>query len=242
MILYSVDELINALESEDDPHKFRSGLLIAVRRYFDELVGGIHPDQAAANYYEAFNAGLNGLRIALSSYNRDYNINYEAVRNKIRPFVDKIPALFGTETRRLETWDRPFPPKYFLKEVEIKLREQCIDLVVPIAAAGLEPACILADTLGVKDVFAIRYSPLRLKDYSVKIPAGIPESHLSSIFTGKNVLIVDDIVSTGKTMQEAMNWVSRYSPAMVNFTAISDSPFIDKPKLVLSMQPFQLAV
>jgi phosphoribosylpyrophosphate synthetase len=92
------------------------------------------------------------------------------------------------------------------------LNKAGINLIIPVASGGFEPALLVADYLGVSNLFPIRYSIAHRFDKEVRIPRNIPLPMASQTINGKNVLIVDDISDTGNTAKRIAKWVTSLGP------------------------------
>src|SRR3989344_8706994 len=105
------------------------------------------------------------------------------------------------------------------RKIGAVLNEEEIDLVVPIASGGFEPAVLAADYLEVDTILPVRYSSYRCKDGGVLIPCN---SHLEYItqIRNKRVMIIDDMSATGTTAEAVATWMDNYSPHKMLFTFI----------------------
>ncbi len=95
------------------------------------------------------------------------------------------------------------------------------DWYVAITRGGLVPACLLAQITGVTKIDTLcitSYNKQRKQGYIRCIVKGI------SYLAGQRVLIIDDLVDTGKTMKMAVDFVKQgtvhYSPAHIKTAVI----------------------
>ncbi len=91
------------------------------------------------------------------------------------------------------------------------------DIVVAIARGGFVPARIVCDFLGIGELASIRikhYSAGAAKNQYARLVAP-----LNVEVRGRKVLIVDDIIDTGDTLQLALDHIRSHGPAAVK-TAI----------------------
>lgn len=83
------------------------------------------------------------------------------------------------------------------------------DCIVPIMQGGIIPAKKIADMLKLTDLY-----PISIKKYNndgKKLHSAIVEKSVGSEIIDKRVLIVDDVVETGDTMQLAINEVKQHT-------------------------------
>ncbi|HIP85382.1 MAG TPA: phosphoribosyltransferase [Pyrodictium sp.] len=103
-----------------------------------------------------------------------------------------------------------------------------VDVIVGILRGGWVPARLLSDYLGVPNVGALE----------IKFYRGVGETGEKPVVTqplvvdirDRNVLIVDDVADTGKTLNVAQNFLSLYGPKQVKTATIYVKPWsIIKP-------------
>lgn len=97
------------------------------------------------------------------------------------------------------------------------------DLIVAIAKGGLIPARILADILGIEDLGYIEVKFYKSIGSTLEKPF-IKTMALQSI-VDKNVLVVDDIVDSGRTMQLVVNVLSNLGARTVKSAALYVKPW-----------------
>ncbi len=113
-----------------------------------------------------------------------------------------------------------FPEKDLLKIVCHQIRQSGfqIDVILGISSGGLIPTRIIADELNIKSVDTIAVS-----SYNKDRTRGQVVLQLQKNFdhlTGKNVLVVDDLVDHGATMQFVVDMISKVSPKAIKTAVI----------------------
>ena len=104
------------------------------------------------------------------------------------------------------------------EKVAEKLIRQNYDVVVSIGRGGLVPARILAEILDIKTIDildAASYVGTKSGDMHLD-NSNISKAYHTAKLQGKNVLIVDDCVTTGKTIVAAANFITQCEPAYIS--------------------------
>lgn len=116
-----------------------------------------------------------------------------------------------------------------IDEVMLKLAEQVMNsgirfnVIVGVLRGGWIPARVLADLLNVSEIGALE----------VKFYKGIEERRERPVITqplildvrDKNVLVVDDVCDTGKSLQMAVNALSLHGPKTIRTAVIYTKPW-----------------
>lgn len=95
------------------------------------------------------------------------------------------------------------------------------DLVIGIARGGIPLAMVLADRLGVKlDIVNVKsYIGINMR----KAPTIV--STLTENIAGKRILLVDDLVDNGDTMQTVISYLMKQGPADVKTAVLFKKPW-----------------
>ena len=104
------------------------------------------------------------------------------------------------------------------EKVAEKLIRQNYDVVVSIGRGGLVPARILAEILDIKTIDILdAASYVGTKSGDIYLDnSNISKAYHTTKLQGKNVLIVDDCVTTGKTIVTAANFITQCEPAYIS--------------------------
>ncbi len=97
------------------------------------------------------------------------------------------------------------------------------DTIIAVVKGGLIPARLLSDVLGIDEIGFI----------GVKLYKGVGEKEKTPKLTipptppptNKRILVVDDIVDTGTTLQLVIDELNRYTPAKIRTAAIFVKPW-----------------
>lgn len=124
------------------------------------------------------------------------------------------------------------------KEVIDRLAEpylgQKIDKVVGIDARGFIFAAAMAYKLGAGLAIVRKKGKLPWKtigtDYALEYAANSIEMHEDSVLPGENVLIVDDVLATGGTMEATVGLVNKLGGDIVGISFVIELGFLDGRK------------
>lgn len=97
------------------------------------------------------------------------------------------------------------------------------DLIVAIAKGGLVPARILLDYLGVDEVGFIEVK--FYKSVGVVMEKPFIKAMAIPPISDKNVLVVDDVVDSGRTMQLVINILSTHNPKSIKTASLFTKPW-----------------
>ncbi|MFZ3032298.1 MAG: phosphoribosyltransferase family protein [Candidatus Moraniibacteriota bacterium] len=100
------------------------------------------------------------------------------------------------------------------------------EVIVAIGLSGFIPATIVAKALNVKHIETLSISSYDRKNKRRK--SEVTSNRLSSFLTGKKVLCIDDIVSTGETMELAKKQVLLFGPKECKFAVPVVSEYVCK--------------
>jgi len=113
-----------------------------------------------------------------------------------------------------------FLEKDLLKTVCHQIRQSGfrIDVILGISSGGLIPTRIIADELNIKSVDTIAVSSYNRDRSRGQVVLQLQKNfdHL----TGKNVLVVDDLVDRGATMQFVVDTILKVSPKEIKTAVI----------------------
>ncbi|MEA3514453.1 MAG: phosphoribosyltransferase [Nanoarchaeota archaeon] len=115
-----------------------------------------------------------------------------------------------------------------------------IDTIICVASGGFEPSYLLMDMMEKKDLVVMRYSYNNKNDSEVKMPAFVAETDRDSQIKNKSVLVVEDVVSTGKSLGMVMKFVYNRKPKKVYGTSVigSNYPSNLNANILSPFQPF----
>jgi hypoxanthine phosphoribosyltransferase len=95
------------------------------------------------------------------------------------------------------------------------------DLVVGIARGGMPVAMVISDHLGVTVDF------INVKSYDKTTPRGAPRilSTLTDHIEGKNLLVVDDLIDHGETMETVTRFLANQKPRLLETAVLFKKPW-----------------
>ena len=235
----TLTELLKKVRTEKDPAEFKEALLSVAQVYFDVLIeenrrknrwflfwkkktirGG---PEIWAEQEEALKALLSGIQMTVSGfYRNNRNVSFSDVKEVVLPH-DSALIKYGVKkvSKRRHLYGLEGDVGGHIPEVVKALEGEKINLIIPIASGGFEPAALTADYLGVDYMLPVRYSYLSKDDLKVLIPQHAPDDYSQRQIKGSNVLIVEDIIASGRTASQVTKWAKKYSPAKVYLSAIS---------------------
>lgn len=204
------------------PECFKSDVLSAIQLYFDGLVESrdLNPE-VIEERHTVLDALLKGVRLTVSGYYRNgKEIQYGQVQEEILQFESAILKYGSKKTakpRHLSGCE--IHVLRYLSDVERNLNAEKIDLIIPIASGGFEPAALVADCLNIDNLLPVRYSGIHRKDSYVRITEKISRIK-QELIRDKKILIVDDIIDKGTTMDTVISWAKGYEPSETYFSAV----------------------
>lgn len=218
-------DLLDRVGTYKNPGRFKEVMLRIAQLYFDGLIEQKDPSRNPMIWLEqkeALEAILTGVRQTVSGfYRKNGEIPFLEIRELIRAHEKGI-IFHGSSAkckyRHLEAQERNVAD--YAISVASALSGEEIDLVIPIASGGFEPAILTADYLGVPQIFPVRCSRVSRADNEVLTPNQAPENYTRDKIIGKRILIVDDIVSSGGTIDVVTNWLKTLNPARLYFAAV----------------------
>jgi hypoxanthine phosphoribosyltransferase len=104
---------------------------------------------------------------------------------------------------------------------KVRANGKGFDLVIGIARGGIPVAMVVSDRLGVKIDF------INVKSYNGIAQKGPPKivSTLTEDIKGKKVLIVDDLIDQGDTMELVKRYLSGQSPLLLEAAVLFEKPW-----------------
>ncbi len=225
----NLSELFHQISFLSEPLLFKEAMLRSMQLYFDGLVEWPNRNLSEplakkvwSDQSEALQALLNGVRKSVAGFYRQGSISFEDVRNTVMPYtstflkygskaVAKDRRLDGATTQKMND---------FTQDVIKGLDGKCVDLIIPIASGGFEPGVLMADCLTVNNLLPIRCSRLGKQDGLALVPAGAPSGYAEQQISEKRVLLVEDIVATGLSLEQCLELVCRHGPKEVYLATV----------------------
>ena len=111
-----------------------------------------------------------------------------------------------------------------ISSLSSKVKKHDIQVIIAIQRGGLVPAVCLSHLLNVRNFITIKAEHSESDDIYPNWKNDIDFQSIDINITGKNILIIDDIVGTGKTMIKTTDFCEKEFPASIITAAL----FIDE--------------
>jgi len=214
---------LRKIKIEQDPRVFKELMLSSFQLYLNGLLkeNQERDPETLDKRLGISNSFLKSLRVIISEfYGQNQCIDIDSIRERIIPHYSSIIKYDSKEiskTRHIIGGELNIRKCAF--DIFRGLNNKKIDLVLPIASSGVEPGILIADYLGVDDLLPVRYS--RYNQYDKDILTPYSGLEVREQICGKNILIVDDTISSGYTASKVIKWAKRYySPGEIYFASI----------------------
>lgn len=105
---------------------------------------------------------------------------------------------------------------------QIRKQDFVVDAIVAIQRGGCIPGVLLSHILGITEVYTIGVRTTlteQIRSARLKEPVVSISDSLKNI-KDKKILVVDDVVNTGKTMNTAKEWLESYQPSFIQTLAL----------------------
>jgi len=119
------------------------------------------------------------------------------------------------------TWDECGQICFKLAKTILEDKPQ-IDRIVALGKSGWTWARAMSDYLGVKNVASVQYE--FYKDVAETTDSPILKQPLSISVTGERVLVFDDVADTGRTLEEALEYLARSGADMILTATLFTKP------------------
>jgi len=119
------------------------------------------------------------------------------------------------------TWDECGQICFKLAKTILEDKPQ-IDRVVALAKSGWTWARAMSDYLGVKNVASVQYE--FYKDVAETTDSPTLKQPLSVSITGERVLVFDDVADTGRTLEEAVEYLAKSGADMILTATLFTKP------------------
>jgi adenine/guanine phosphoribosyltransferase-like PRPP-binding protein len=223
----TLSKLIELLQTERNPRCFKDDMLMMTQLYFDGLIDSSIDTALIADQRKTLETLLRATKICVSGFYRSKGaIDYDAVLKTIMPCRNKI-IMYGSEEeariRHLINCEYKIDA-CINDDIIGVLGASKIDLIIPVASGGFEPALLIADYIEVNRMLPVRYSINRGNDDYVMIPQGVSWDAVKGLMENRNVLIVDDISETGITAKKVAEWVVSAEPKKAFYLVVDGNP------------------
>lgn len=210
----SLEELIPMIEKEKNLIDFKNELLAITQLYFDGLVDKKSNNLKCKNLIKQKNI-LDKLcsidKSFVGAFYKGKNVNLDRIKEYLLSNVSEI-VKYGSKdsAKKRHLVCLPTYVQCFGMLLSDGLSEiGPIDSLVCIASGGFEPSFLAMNILEKNYLTIVRYSRIEKKDSGVAV---LGEEDFVSNVKDKNVLIVEDIISTGQTLSNVIDYVHNVKP------------------------------
>ncbi|MDO8516557.1 MAG: phosphoribosyltransferase [Nanoarchaeota archaeon] len=211
-----IKDLLKNIEKNSDPRNFKEALLRINQLYYDGLIE-LEKQENWEEQEEILKKLINTSSEFIGQFYRNFNyVPIKKTREIILPLEEsliKYSSKLKAKPRHLSGEECNI--RDFANNLEEKLKHENIDLIIPIMSGGFEPAALLKDWLAIDQFLPIRYSSRTKKDDSVLVPALAPEDYIKEQIKGKNILLIDDIKASGKTLHDVNQFLKQNFPKKI---------------------------
>lgn len=218
----TLKELLIGIEKENNPLYFRDKLMAIIQLYFD---GIIDRDLSDEEFWPLQSATLDKLflagKTAIGTFYRNEGINFDKIKEILLPSASDI-ILFGdnenkAKYRHLESqYDNLQKMGLEFQNILENRRFIRPDSLVCIASGAFEPSFLIMDILDIKELTPIRYSRCCKKDKEVLVPKNAPKDYVSSKIKNKHVLVIEDWINGGQTLEKVIMHILEIGPGVVS--------------------------
>ncbi|MBT3691128.1 phosphoribosyltransferase [Candidatus Woesearchaeota archaeon] len=226
-----IGDVAKNISFENDPILVREMYFALTQLYYDSLIerGSVTPDQEKV-WKDVCLAG----KAITGSFYRNQGVNYDAVNTFLVPNLgDIIESIEGTGNlestfrhciyryRSVYHFGRNLPN--FIEEIGHP------DTLVAVATGAFEPAFLAMDILEIDDVLPIRHSRVSRNDKYPRFLDNGDSSYPEKLLNEKKVLIIDDMVDTGKTMVRIESLVNQFDPKKLDMCTVKKFTQVEDP-------------
>jgi adenine/guanine phosphoribosyltransferase-like PRPP-binding protein len=227
---YNLKELFKKIEKEKNPVNFRNQLMVIVQLYFDGVLTNKMEGLLKTGKREEVRQKEILERLCLAgkesvgSFYRGEGIKFKAIKEIFIPYAKNIikeNPIKASKFRHL-VW-RWKDMQVFGRVLRNLLDKKSIsiDTLVCVASGGFEPSFLMMDILKKDCLIPLRYS-FKRSDNKVKTTG--KQSTYTSKIKNKKVLVVDDWVASGKSLNIVFDYIAKKRPEEIYGTAVIGSP------------------
>ncbi|NCN51949.1 phosphoribosyltransferase [archaeon] len=195
-------DIFRKLNSTRNLFEVKDLLLSTAQLYHDGLIFK-GAEQSEKDNFNGFFSILNGY--IRDFYNGGLSLSKTKEEiSKIKNGILKYSLIKAPKERKLagkETEIRKFKKNF---------EESYFDQIISVANGGFEPAALINSMD--KEIIPVRYSHVNGHDKEVKLCNFYSQEELKNKIEGKKVILSEDYIHTGKTIDNVLEWTKKFSP------------------------------
>ena len=231
----TLDVLLKKMDREKNALMFRNQLFATLQLYYDGMLSNDTDEGSICSQEEVLDQLLLAGETFVDNFYRGEVIDFDEILDMIMPYETEI-LKWGYKGSAKQ--------RHLNGELHIlKLQSfgfnipEIVDMVNPdtlvcIASGGFEPAIIAKNITDNKTLAILKYSRIYERNEEVRIPSETPNDCLHKKIEGKRVLVIDDLIVSGKTIYKVLNYLSEMEPETLHATT---SMFIPKRDTIFSI-------
>lgn len=224
-------KLLNTLYQDKKSNSFKEGFLALGQLYCDSLIDNMGED-LTSNEKSKRKEILNKINSRLentvfNAYNLN-SVNFNEELKHIKPYHNQLildsnglKTKIGRHLTGREV-EVDLATRYTKKYFDRAFFRKKPDTIVPVMSGGLEPSLLLKRELDIHNFLPIRMSRLEKKESNPIAPKIYLENEIKDLIKRRRVLVVEDINSTGYSMEMVKRFVQDYEPKKIYLTSMCE--------------------
>ena len=213
-----INRTLDALLSTNVKREILNGVLEVTQTYFDALCDakkatrertGIWADQKYV-----LEKLLTACEMAFCGCVLDNESDINTAKWFVRHVMGRVSYYVGNKKLHESCRLKPQNSMKYAKALKNVVRREKIDQIIFVVPGGLLSAAALMYYTK-KPLMGIRYSRLSRGDKKVYLPQNMYVAEFKKLVKDKKVLIIDDVLESGKTVITAANFVAAFRPKQV---------------------------
>ena len=209
LLSYLKNIFIN-LETTLNPYQFKESILVLSQLYFDAL---IENPSHSKNFLDV--VMLSGKR-TISSFYRGNGIDESARELICRNISELYNSIKSTKLKHRHINMDGVIQNFGLNMSSIDVFKN-LDTIVCVATSAFEPSYLMMDIIEKDELVPLRYSRVSRHDVEVKNP--LP--NIESKITSKQILVVEDFMSSGMTLDKIVQYINKLCPKETYISLVS---------------------
>lgn len=237
---HDLKNLLERIERESNPINFWNQLYAITRLFYDGLLCNGFLDfykrqfrklELWSDQKEVLDKLVECGKIAIGQFYRGDGIDSGKLREIFLPFSDRILKHGVNSKAPSRKLDITYND---VQKFGLALQENLNDRIstptseICIASGGFEPSYLALNLIDREELTIARYSRIKKADKKVLTPKNAPEDYLDSAVKGKIVLVCEDSIGRGNTIQKLLQEIIKSKPTGLYGAVVSTNknPFV----------------